>query len=121
MIVTVENRACSAAAAVGSCADGTTERSAPTSAMLKNTYIDPSRNATIAIWMNVIQPNATATTMVVSSDARTTSDVIIIALRGNRSAATPATNPKSAHGRMRAKPTTPAFAGECVSARMSSG
>jgi len=38
--------------------------------------------------------------------------VIIIALRGNRSAATPATKPNSAHGRMRAKPTMPAFAGE---------
>jgi hypothetical protein len=47
--------------------------------------------------------------------------VSIIALRGHRSATTPATKPKSAHGRMRAKPTTPAFAGECVRARMSRG
>ena len=51
--VTVANRACSAAAASGSCAAGTTERSAPTSAMLKKTKAVPSTNATIAICAKV--------------------------------------------------------------------
>ena len=89
--------------------------------MLKNTYIVPSMNATIAICRKVMRWSAVVTTMVASKHARTTSDVSIIALRGRRSAATPATNPNSAHGRIRAKPTMPAFAGEWVTASTSSG
>ncbi len=66
-------------------------------------------------------PSAIATTTLAMRKARTTSPVIITRLRGTRSVTTPAAKPNSAHGRMRAKPTIPAFAGECVTARTSSG
>ena len=89
--------------------------------MLKKTYIAPSTNATIAICANEMFPRAIVTTMLAIRNTRTTSPAIISRLRGNRSAATPAANPKSAHGRMRAKPTMPAFAGECVTASTSKG
>ena len=65
-MVIVEKRACSAAAAAGSCRLGTTERSAPISAMLKNTYIVPSTNATIAICAKESRWSAIATTMLVT-------------------------------------------------------
>ena len=120
-IVTVEKRACSAAAAVGSCSRATTERSAPISDRLKKTYIEPSRNATPAICAKLSACSAAAIAMLPTAHARTMSEVSIIALRGSRSTASPATKPKSAHGTMRAKPTTPAFAGEWVMARTRSG
>ena len=46
---------------------GTTERSAPISAMLKNTYIVPSTNATIAICANESRWSEIATTMLVTA------------------------------------------------------
>jgi hypothetical protein len=46
---------------------------------------------------------------------------IINRLRFARSTATPAGITKRTYGTKRAKPTSPAFAGECVSERMSSG
>lgn len=42
-------------------------------------------------------------------------------LRFQRSAATPASRLRSACGSIRAKPTTPAFAGDCVTASVNSG
>jgi len=52
---------------------------------------------------------------------RTASLVTMTRLRGARSASTPAPKPKIAHGTTPAKPTTPARAGECVSASTSNG
>ena len=89
--------------------------------MLKKTYIEPSTNATAAMCAKVRWPIAAAIAMLPTANARTMSEVIIIALRGSRSTARPARSPNNAHGTMRAKPTMPAFAGEWVSARTTSG
>jgi hypothetical protein len=49
------------------------------------------------------------------------SAAIINRLRFQRSTNTPATSPRSGYGSSAAKATAPAFAGECVTARTSSG
>ncbi len=49
--------------------------------MLKNTYIVPSTNATIAICANERRWSAIATTMLVTAPTRTMSETIIIRLR----------------------------------------
>src|SRR5579862_29107 len=89
--------------------------------MLKKTYIAPSTNATRTIWANVMRPIAIAATRLAIRATRTTSPVSITRFRGRRSVTMPAAKPKSAQGRTRMNPTTPAFAGECVTASTSSG
>jgi hypothetical protein len=94
--VTVAKRACSAAAASGSCAVSTTERSAPTSAMLKKTNAEPSTKATTAICAKLSESKASATTRLPTAAIRIPSAVSMRLLRFQRSAATPAKRPKSA-------------------------
>ena len=91
----MDNLACSAANARGSCALGTTDRSAPTSAMLKNANIVPSTKATTMISANCALPAATAAASPPSASARTTSETIMIRLRSRRSASSPAGRTKS--------------------------
>jgi hypothetical protein len=88
---------------------------------LKNTYSVPSTNATSAIGTTDTWWTATATTSADTATIRTPSAAIMIRLRLNRSATTPATTPKSAQGTMRAKPTMPACAAECETASTSRG
>ena len=117
----VENRTCSPAAACGSCDGGTTERSAPNSATLNRTNRLPSRNATMTICAKVSSWSASAATRLAAQATCSTFDTIISRLRCTRSTTAPATKPNTTQGDSRAKPTTPAFAGECVMARTSSG
>jgi len=94
--VTVAKRACSAAAASGSCGDGTTDRSAPTSAMLKKVKAVPSMNATIAICAKVTWSIASARTRLPIAAMRTASAVSMSMRRFQRSTATPAKSAKRA-------------------------
>ncbi|HZT84743.1 MAG TPA: hypothetical protein VE984_04890 [Gaiellaceae bacterium] len=84
------------AAASGSCRLDTTERSAPTSAMLKKTKAEPSTKATAATCQNPRTPAARAATMLPIAVARTRSIAIMSRLRSTRSATTPASSANSA-------------------------
>jgi hypothetical protein len=88
---------------------------------LNNVEPVPSTKATTAICQSVSSSRRIVTTRLPIASTRTPSAAIISRFRFQRSAATPATRPKSAAGRIRANVTSPAFAGECVSARTRSG
>jgi hypothetical protein len=119
--ITVATRACWAPAAAGSWRGRTTARKAPAEATLKNVEPVPSTKATAGICQNVTSSRTIVTTRLPIARTRTPSAAIISRFRFQRSAATPATGPKSAAGRIRANVTSPAFAGECVRARTRSG
>ena len=117
---TLAERACCTPTAAGSSAGGTTARVAPTELALKNTSPVPSTNAITGTTQNA-GSTATTTASAPSDVARSTSAPSMIRRRGQRSAATPATSPRSGLGRRRANETSPAFAGEWVSESASSG
>ena len=81
----------------------------------------PSTRATATIAQNWISPVATIAAKAPMATTRTTSEPIIRRLRLQRSAATPAASEKSPNGARRANVTSPAFAGEPVTASVSSG
>ena len=81
----------------------------------------PSTNATTTTSQKATRSSRIVTASVPIASTRTPSARIIRRLRLQRSAANPAGSAKSTHGRLRANPTTPALAGECVTARTSSG
>jgi hypothetical protein len=119
--LTIAIRAVTVETASGSCVAGTTERSAPVAATVKATLAEPSINATTPRRANDASPiaiDAARTPIVV---ARTRSAATIMRRRSNRSAASPAGSWSTAKGARRANATTPARAGEWVSASASSG
>jgi hypothetical protein len=118
---TTAMRACMAPAAVGIWRCGTTARIAPVEAMLKNAEAVPSTKAMPATSQIERRSSRIAAASVAIARACTTSAVSITRLRFHRSAATPASRPNIADGRKSAKPTMPAFDGECVNASTSSG
>ncbi len=118
---TIDARAPCVATAAGSWRSGTIARSAPGCAATKKTAPVPSTNATRAICQKDVRWSWIVATRVAIASARMTSAAIISRRRLQRSAATPARSAKSACGMSRANETTPAFAGEWVSASTSSG
>jgi hypothetical protein len=67
------------------------------------------------------QPSATVTAMLPNATARPASQAIIVRFRSHRSMNAPAGRYSSRNGSVCANPTTPALAGECVTASTSSG
>jgi hypothetical protein len=88
---------------------------------MKNVEAAPSTAATTRIAQNVTSPATSASANAPIATTRTASAAIMSRLRLQRSAASPAMSEKNAYGATRAKPTRPAFAGECVTASVSSG
>ena len=120
-MMTIEFLAVTVATAAGIWRAGTTDRSAPACAAEKSADAAPSTNATTGICQKTASPARIVAARLPIARTRTASAAIISALRFQRSAAAPASRPKSAYGTTRAKPTIPAFAGEWVSASTSSG
>jgi hypothetical protein len=116
---TTARRACSAPAASPSCGGGTTDRMAPEAAGAKNAYPVPSISATATIAPNGALPPRRTTASAPVAAARAASAPTITSLRSVRSAAAPATRLRAAIGAVRANATTPAFAADPVSARVS--
>ena len=107
--------------AVGSSRRGATARNAPVWAATKKVAPVPSTKATSATCQNATWSSRIVAARLASATARTPSATIISHLRFQRSAATPASSVNSAKGISRANATTPAFAGEWVTTRTSSG
>ena len=100
----------------------TTERSAPTSAMLKKTNAVPSTNATTAICANVRWCEGERDDEAADREHAYAVGGEHHALAVPRGRRRHRRRGRRAHtATMFAKPTTPACAGECVSARTSSG
>ena len=100
------------AMAAGSCWTGTSRGSAAASASSKNTKNVPSTKATTAMWATVMWSAASATTIVSMAAARTASETSMMRLRFQRSTSAPAGRKASRNGRVWAKATNPAWAGE---------
>src|SRR5581483_11978305 len=89
--------------------------------MPKKTVPVPLIRATTTISANGSRPIAIARTSAAYATQRIASHAIIVRLRSQRSATTPAGRVRTRSGIVPANPTTPAFAGDPVVARTSSG
>jgi hypothetical protein len=121
MRLAVADRPCWMATAAGSWGAGTTERSAPAAGGPKMAVHEPSTKATKGICQKLSSPSKIVTTRPLIAAARHVSETMISSLRLTRSAAIPAGRLMSTLGTIRADVTTPARAGDRVSARTRSG
>src|SRR5438270_3561922 len=117
---TAPERACCTVTAAASSSVGTTARTAPTMLAWNTASPAPSTAASKGIGQKTGSA-ATSRASAARAIARTASAASSCGLRGRRSAATPASSASSGIGASRANETSPAFAGECVTARTSSG